>query len=136
MAKRRMVMKDHDARRKLSIAERYNYTCIVCGRPFDNVACITIEHIVPKSMGGKGGDNLAASHYNCNRLRGTMSLLDAAMTVEKKLRRLGTMAHDWLNKQPPNRDVPAAALLPPVDAWWFFWGHTFYVKPTQNDSQS
>lgn len=45
--------------------------CYVCGRAIKRQEQATLEHIVPRSLGGTDGmDNLALSHGGCNALRG------------------------------------------------------------------
>jgi 5-methylcytosine-specific restriction endonuclease McrA len=44
--------------------------CFFCEKPFSLTSPATIEHLVPKSMGGSGRfDNLALTHENCNHKR-------------------------------------------------------------------
>lgn len=96
--------------------------CIVCGRVFANLACITKEHVVPKSMTRESkaaqanyipDENVAPSHYQCNNLRGTMSFMQAARLVDHIETKMSPgKFHVWLNKQVPNRIVPAVALQP------------------------
>jgi hypothetical protein len=65
---------------------------------------LTKEHLTPKSLGGIiTKDNLAPSHYNCNQLRGVMSLIDAMVAIERHKQRLGKLFHSWCNRSVPNR---------------------------------
>lgn len=110
-----------DARRYINLLRRWDHVCIICGRSFANLACVTREHLVPKSMGGKDDwNNVAPSHWNCNKHRGTLSLLDAQHMIELKLKRMGPRsAEEWLSTIVPGRDVPTWAFLPIEDAGWF-----------------
>lgn len=114
-----MTMKPHDARKKLMLAEQWDFKCIICGRELETLACITIEHIIPKSKKLKLLDNLAPSHYNCNNFRGAVPLLQAVKLIEKKIKSLSNI-REWLRKLPPNRIVPKQALLHPLDAAWYY----------------
>lgn len=118
---RKTVMKPHDARFKLNLAAEWNDTCIVCGRAFDSLACVTIEHIIPKSKGGTGRWNKAPSHHNCNKLKGVLPLTVAARLVEERLAKMSeSCQRQWLNKAVPNRIVPPEAMYDLTDARWFF----------------
>lgn len=64
--------------RTFNILERWDYLCIICGEPFDNIYTCSYEHIICATFGGKAIlDNLAPSHYYCNQLRGASSLVFA-----------------------------------------------------------
>lgn len=57
-------------------------TCYCCGQPI-TLATATLEHIVPKSLGGKDIlSNLALSHEKCNSARGNTPSLRAEPVVE------------------------------------------------------
>ena len=47
-----------------------NKTCPWCGQPLGNYW--NREHIIPKSLGGRGSYNLMKAHPDCNRNRGTV----------------------------------------------------------------
>jgi hypothetical protein len=81
-----MVMKKGDVDKRLRLMRRWDHACVVCGRRFASISCVTFEHLVPRSMGGTGRvDNIGPSHYSCNALRGTMSLIAAASLLERSL---------------------------------------------------
>lgn len=110
-----MLMKDADIALRRRLLERWGYVCVVCGREFSNLACVTKEHVVPKSAPDrfKLPENLAPAHYSCNQLRKTNTLIRAAREIdriEKKMCPEKFLA--WLNKPVPNRTVPAHALCP------------------------
>ncbi len=108
-------------RRNVKLLRQWGYQCIVCGRPFACVACVTVEHIIPRSIRGNNKTNCAPSHWRCNQLKGCMPLMVAAKAVDEMERRLGPKQfHDWLSAKVPNREVPWFALIPIVDAEWFF----------------
>ena len=110
-------------RRNMKLIRQWGYQCIVCGRPFAHVACVTVEHIIPRSIYGKNNKtNVAPSHWRCNQLKGNMPLLVAAKAVESMEHRLGPHQFEaWLNAKVPSREVPWYALIPIVDAEWFYW---------------
>lgn len=61
------------------LAEAQNWKCCFCGCYMTEVAgvknSVTVEHVVPKSMGGTDDmANLAASCYRCNKNRGTKDI--------------------------------------------------------------
>jgi len=112
-----MVMKEYDVQYRVRLLERWGYLCIVCGREFANLACVSKEHVIPKSkvkLGYTHGDNnKAPSHHRCNQLRRDRSFIVAAREVDHHER----MMHPkqflaWLNRAIPNRIVPPEALLP------------------------
>lgn len=52
--------------------------CFFCEQPFSMVRPATIEHLVPRSLGGTNErDNLALTHSKCNSLRGVRSIIEA-----------------------------------------------------------
>lgn len=114
------VMKPKDVRARRYLLEEWDYTCIVCGERFENLACVTKEHVVPKSMGGGKRDalepsfkNLAPSHHVCNKLRQTDSILVASKRVEFIRSTMSPEAFvRWLNTPVPNRVVPPEATRP------------------------
>ena len=110
-------------RRNVNLVRKWGYQCVVCGRPFAHMACVTVEHIVPVSAGvvsRKNKTNQAPSHWRCNQLKGSLPLMVAAKTVDNMERTLGPKNfHAWLNAKVPNRPVPWYALLSLVDAEWF-----------------
>lgn len=51
--------------------------CCYCERKFDKNNIRTIEHIVPKSKGGKNNlNNLIYACYECNNLRSNMDFIE------------------------------------------------------------
>jgi len=109
-----MVMKDKDIRLRRQLISNWDFMCIICGRPFANLACVTKEHIIPKSVAPRGmTDNLAPSHYRCNELRKTSSILTTARKIDTKASMMSQHHfEEWLNAPVPNRVVPPLALHP------------------------
>ena len=112
----RTVMHEWEVERYLRLLSRWDYQCVICGHEFQHIACVTIEHIIPKCKGGgaaHGGvaDNRAPAHYSCNNLKGDRSLFWAVREVEQRRLKLGAMFFDWLNKRVPGRDVPEDFML-------------------------
>lgn len=108
----------------MKLLRRWGYQRIVCGRPFASLACVTVEHVVPRSVAGNKNKahNLAPSHWRCNQLRGCLPLIVAAKAVDQMETKLGEKNfHAWLNAKVPNRDVPWFALIPIFDAEWFMF---------------
>lgn len=72
-------------------------------------------------MGGSNcPSNIAPSHYKCNHVRRTMSLIDASKFIEKKMS--GMPVHtqkEWLRMKVPDRPTPHWAFLSIVDAMWY-----------------
>ncbi len=123
-------MSRKETRRKFRILAQWENACIVCGREFASLACVTVEHIKSRHKGGSGDpENLAPAHYTCNQVKRASSLIAGARRVEKEFLRLtqrqGTAnALAWLNRNIPKRYVPPAALLPPLEAARFFGART------------
>ena len=108
-----MVMRKYDVGRRQRLLRAWDYTCIVCGHGFDDIASVTIEHLVPRSMGGGAGDNLAPSHHNCNKLRSSMSLCKAARLLARKRKRMGdALFFLWINVKVPHRVIPHGVWVP------------------------
>ncbi len=110
---------------KFRLLRRWDYACVVCGRPFANLACVTTEHIMPRHRlnNKKKADNHAPSHWRCNMIKSEASLMATAKFIEEKASRLGNTKQfiNWLNAPIPNRPVPYYALLPISDAEWFMF---------------
>jgi 5-methylcytosine-specific restriction endonuclease McrA len=76
------------------IYEKYHYTCVYCGfdgRPFDSWMQLSIDHILPKSMGGKDDpSNLVVACRACNSITSRMSFrkdqTPQEIVVEKRQR--------------------------------------------------
>ena len=85
------------------LLSRWEHKCVLCGEEFDNLDSLTREHLIPKSLGGEAQDNIAPSHYNCNQLRGAMSLIDAMVAIDRHKQRLGKLFKNWCNTPVPNR---------------------------------
>lgn len=87
-----MIMKKGDADKRLKLLRRWDHACVVCGRRFASISCVTFEHLVPRSLGGTGRvDNIGPSHHVCNSLRGTRSLVAACAVMERSLYTLALM---------------------------------------------
>ena len=53
-------------RKKKVLTIAYNCCCGICGKKIEDNP--TIDHIIPKSLGGKSTfDNLQLAHYECNQ---------------------------------------------------------------------
>ena len=110
-------------RRNVKLVRQWGYLCIVCGRPFANIACVTVEHIIPRSIRGNNKTNTAPSHHQCNQLKGCSSLMRAAKAVDAMEAKMNPRQFPyWLNARVPARAVPWYALIPIVDAEWFYYG--------------
>lgn len=113
-----MTMKRRDITRRLVLLTWWDGLCVVCGNGFDTLACVTYEHLRPKSMGGTKAclQKLGVSHYSCNRLRAAGSLLEGARAVSKMRNRIGEeQFRQWLAKKVPDREVPPEVLYPLTD---------------------
>ena len=67
---------------KREILRRDNYTCQYCGRRSHH---LTIDHVVPRHMGGDHSwTNLAAACSACNRRKGGRTPEQAGMTLRRK----------------------------------------------------
>lgn len=108
-----MPRADHKHR----LLKRWDYLCVVCGRPFANLACVTLEHLTPRSLGGKGTENFAPSHYRCNNRRGSRPLIRAADSLEREFNRIlqrqgEQRALQWLNKPNPRSPYSKDPIVP------------------------
>jgi 5-methylcytosine-specific restriction endonuclease McrA len=67
---------------KREVLRRDNYTCQYCGQ---KVPHMTIDHIIPRSQGGKHEwDNLVAACPTCNHRKGGRTLVQAHMRLLRK----------------------------------------------------
>jgi len=63
------------------VFRRDEYTCQYCGK---SSSVLTIDHVVPKHMGGKHNwVNVVAACPRCNHLKGGKTLQEAHMTLRK-----------------------------------------------------
>lgn len=128
-----MVKKDTDAhvnwRRYDKLDEllrMFNFTCVICGEEFASLDCVTYEHLLPHSvshqMRREGNaplithGNIAPTHFRCNNLRGSGSIVDAALAIEAMKRTMKRKRfYTWLNARMPGRSgsVPEEERLPP-----------------------
>lgn len=92
-------------RRKKRILDDWNHRCVICGEGFVCRACMTREHLIPRSIAKGLQDNLAPSHYNCNKFRKTMPIIDAILLIEEKRKKMGEKQFkSWISKKVPNSD--------------------------------
>lgn len=64
-------MKTDQKNKKLALAFAQDQRCFVCSLEIETIEEATLEHIIPKSLGGSNKqDNLAVSHLECNRIKG------------------------------------------------------------------
>jgi 5-methylcytosine-specific restriction endonuclease McrA len=67
---------------KREVLRRDNYTCQYCGQ---YAAYLTIDHIVPRHMGGRHSwDNLVTACPNCNHRKGGRTLEQVQMRLLKQ----------------------------------------------------
>lgn len=63
------------------IYKRDDYECQYCGSKKD----LTIDHVVPKSKGGKDTwENLVTCCYKCNLKKGNRNLVETGMSLDKE----------------------------------------------------
>ena len=111
-------MSEAGLRRRRRLLDAWGYLCVICGRRFTNLACVTFEHVVPQSFSARkkqmmARENVAPSHHRCNRLRGTGSIIAAARAISRKATGMRSDAFvRWLNAPVPGRAVPDEALRP------------------------
>ncbi len=117
------IMSHKSFRNKLKLVKKWGYQCIVCGRPFENLACVTVEHIMPKFLGGKNNNtNTAPAHWRCNQEKDVLSLINAfkkinLIELRHKIKYKNSCVFlAWLNKKVPSRIVPDVALMSIIDA--------------------
>ena len=98
---------------RASILERDNYKCTACGSESD----LEIDHIVPISQGGDGGeDNLQTLCRSCNRRKRTRTKRYAEQSATQKNKRRSletereteTEEERTLTGSPPNKDARQA----------------------------
>jgi 5-methylcytosine-specific restriction endonuclease McrA len=59
------VMKQRDVEKRLRLLREWDFLCILCGHPFENLESITVEHLMPRSLAPKHAhQNKAPTHYN------------------------------------------------------------------------
>lgn len=79
---------------RLRVLRRDDYTCIYCGTDKLPKSDYTIDHIHPRSKGGKNTyGNTASACYKCNQRKGSRTLTEAGMKLlwEPKTPRAATL---------------------------------------------
>lgn len=100
---------DYRTRQVKKMLSGWGHICVICGNPFRDNHCITVDHVIPRSKGGLNDvDNKAPAHWRCNQLKRDMSLLAAARLITEKrvdvLRSSGEKGWvNWLNSPEPSR---------------------------------
>ncbi len=111
------------ARKAIALLRKWDYLCVICGLPFANLACVTVEHLIPRSMpdASKCHDNTAPSHYRCNQLRQTESVIQTAALINAIASSMPAKNFvQWLNKIVPREGgTPWYCTTNIVDAEWF-----------------
>ena len=78
---------------------RDGYTCLYCGRKFA-ADKLTLDHIVPRSRGGKSRwENLATACADCNRRKGDQTPEEAGMPLLKVPRAVTLATHKHVMRQ-------------------------------------
>lgn len=107
--------------------QRWDGKCYLCGTPFENMACVTRDHITPISLGGPKGrkksynELVAPTHSSCNNFRGNASLIQTAKKLEEKRRVMGHKAFaKWANMTYPGyKKIHWTAFISSFDLAWF-----------------
>ena len=94
-----------------SLLQIWEHKCVLCGEGFDDLESVTREHLIPKSIMLKvlhrkntTEANSAPSHFNCNQLRATLSLVETMKILNERKERMGLEQFTrWANKKVPNR---------------------------------
>ena len=70
---------------KINIHVRDDYTCQYCGEKIKNKSKATVDHVIPKSRGGKNSwENLVTSCIECNNVKkGDKLPSEANMTLQR-----------------------------------------------------
>jgi len=99
---------------KKNIFKRDGYTCQYCGR--NSGERMTIDHIIPKSLGGRTvWDNVVSACRGCNLRKGNKTLHEVGMHLLRKPRRprsaavLGIMAYASAQHEIWRKYLPAPA---------------------------
>jgi hypothetical protein len=88
-----------------TLLKRWEGLCVLCGELISNPDSVTKEHLIPGSKGGtNGADNLAPSHFQCNQIRGDLSLRETAVLMALRKKQMGEERFlEYINKSVPNR---------------------------------
>lgn len=87
------------------LSEPQNHRCCYCGHemvevsqqelPFIHPNAMTREHVIPRSYGGVGPENLVAACNLCNGLRGNMDAIAFYNLLQKWFKRDKTLRQRW-----------------------------------------
>jgi len=85
-----VLLKDYDGRGERSVVfsrrnifKRDHHTCVYCGKQ-PKVDELTIDHVIPKSRGGKSEwTNCVLACMECNKRKSSKTLAEAKMTLRK-----------------------------------------------------
>lgn len=85
------------------LVKQWDNQCIICGHGFENYDCVSREHLTPVCKGGSLKDNIAPSHYICNHIRGSVSILEARKMIDDRERSMSPSEFkQWLNQSIPD----------------------------------
>ena len=130
------LMSDKDSKRK-KLYDLQHGRCIWCGEkllsPDDtrtgDPLYPTLDHLISKAVGGKGGDNLRVACQACNSLRGTVNTglwLQQQQTLKDAISRQGKTIHKLkefiLTQQAENKRLTNSLhkLIEDYEPWWKF----------------
>jgi 5-methylcytosine-specific restriction endonuclease McrA len=69
------------------LVNKHGAICGICKEPFESMKDITIDHIEPLAKGGADTpDNYQLAHYECNQLKGSLSLEEFEQFQEGKIK--------------------------------------------------
>lgn len=111
----KMVKRNHRrqvAFSKKNILRRDNYTCQYCG---DRERMLTVDHVLPKSRGGKTSwNNVVVACKPCNLKKGNKTAREAEMELSQKPRRPDFSYHPFIVPDGPASHVESwKKYLPP-----------------------
>ena len=97
---------------KKNIRRRDNYTCQYCG---ERERMLTVDHVVPKSRGGKTSwNNMVVACKPCNLKKGNKTAREAEMKLINKPRRPDFSYHSFVVPDGPDSHVESwKKYLPP-----------------------
>jgi len=66
-----------ESRKWLEVKRAYDYRCIYCGEIQENAFYLTVDHLIPKSKGGKSELwNIVPACHQCNAKKRAISFAD------------------------------------------------------------
>ena len=96
-----MARVDAKRRRLIGLLDAHGWRCALCRGPVADIADANLDHIVPRSAGGRATlDNLQPTHIMCNTLRGSGDTVFSCVLCRGIFRWMPNFESHWILRCP------------------------------------